>query len=67
MDYQKAYAKLYGASGAAIEALFEVRVVSAPIDRALGVLLTAIADVEQMEGSDGKRRDPEKKSSERAH
>lgn len=49
MDYNKAFIRLYGAAGAAIEELFKARVVPPELDNAIQILKEAIAAVEEMD------------------
>ena len=49
MDYYKAFVKLYGAAGAAIEELYKAHVVPPEVDNAIKILKEAITEVEEMD------------------
>lgn len=51
MDYNRAFIKLYGAAGAAVEELYKVLVVTPELDNAIKILNNAITEVEKMEES----------------
>lgn len=57
MDYNKAFIKLYGAAGAAIEELYKSRVVPPELDNAIKILKDAITVVEEMEEAEGDNSD----------
>ena len=47
MDYYKAFIKLYGAAGAAIEELLKSRVITQECDNAVKILQAAIAEIDE--------------------
>jgi hypothetical protein len=48
MDYYKAFVKLYGAAGAALDMLWQSRVVSLEMDKAKAILQQAIHESEDL-------------------